>query len=244
MLIQYQFKLKPDKACAPRSEWAYCFYAMLLEHTEFADVWHENGRTPISQNLVCTPEGVCWTVTLLGVQAVNALDDFLAEKTSYYLKREQINFKVLTRHREKIADADALFARAQQIHTLHQLDFITPTAFKSHGQYQILPSAHLIVQSLVNQWNCCFTDCLIEDEDGQGAETIANQLVCRRLRLRNQSYLMKQQRIPGFMGTLVLENRLKGFHKHLADVLLEFAPFCGIGIKTTLGMGGITHTLR
>lgn len=245
MLIQYQFKLVPNKACDPRSEWAYCLYAMLLEHTEstFANSLHHNGRTPISQNLVKEPDGLRWTVTLMGTQAIAALDDFLAEQTSYSLQREHIDFKVMARQREEIEAADVLFERADRTGALHRLAFVTPTAFKSRGEYRILPSTHLIVQSLVNQWNCCFQDCPIEDEDGQGVEAIADQLICKQLRLCHQSYALKKQMIPGFMGTLVLQNRLHGFHKELANVLLDFASYSGIGIKTTLGMGGVTHKL-
>ena len=54
-------------------------------------------------------------------------------------------------------------------------------------------------------------------------------------------YVLKGSPIPGFVGELTLENRLEGFHRELADALLCFAPFSGVGIKTTLGMGGVEH---
>ena len=41
------------------------------------------------------------------------------------------------------------------------------------------------------------------------------------------------------MGELTLENRLSGFHRQLADVLLLFSGYSGVGIKTALGMGGV-----
>lgn len=43
------------------------------------------------------------------------------------------------------------------------------------------------------------------------------------------------------VGDLTLENRLGGFHRELAEALLSFADFAGVGIKTTLGMGGVEH---
>ena len=43
------------------------------------------------------------------------------------------------------------------------------------------------------------------------------------------------------MGELTLANRLDGFQRQLADALLLFADDAGVGIKTTLGMGGVEH---
>ena len=54
-------------------------------------------------------------------------------------------------------------------------------------------------------------------------------------------YYLKGSSIPGFVGELTLENRLEGFQRQLADALLLFADHAGVGIKTTLGMGGVEH---
>ena len=48
------------------------------------------------------------------------------------------------------------------------------------------------------------------------------------------------QSIPGFTGELTLKCRLDGFHLTMANLLLHFAPYAGVGIKTALGMGGVT----
>ena len=39
-------------------------------------------------------------------------------------------------------------------------------------------------------------------------------------------------------GSLTVCNRLSGIHAAVSDLLLQFAAFSGVGIKTTLGMGG------
>ena len=39
---------------------------------------------------------------------------------------------------------------------------------------------------------------------------------------------------------LTLKCRLDGFHLTMANLLLHFAPYAGVGIKTALGMGGVT----
>ena len=53
---------------------------------------------------------------------------------------------------------------------------------------------------------------------------------------------MKGNCIYGFGGHLNIKNNMTGFHKELADALLLFSQYSGIGIKTALGMGGVEHT--
>ena len=91
----------------------------------------------------------------------------------------------------------------------------------------------------MKKWNGCLPECPIEDEDGEGLETMACGLRCRRFQLRNQMYYLKGNSIPGFVGELTIENRLNGFHRQLADALLLFSAYSGVGVKTTLGMGGV-----
>lgn len=72
---------------------------------------------------------------------------------------------------------------------------------------------------------------------------MAQGLECSGFQLRSQTYYLKGNSIPGFTGWMTLENRLTGFHRQLADALLIFSGYTGIGIKTTLGMGGVQHRL-
>ena len=48
-----------------------------------------------------------------------------------------------------------------------RIEFLTPTAFKSRGQYLNLPTTRLVLQSLIRKWNGSVTECPIEDEDGE-----------------------------------------------------------------------------
>lgn len=240
MITQYRFSLAPDRECRVRPEWAYPLYAALLEQgpTGFGDWVHRDGVSPVSQFVLPgkIPE---WHVTLLGKQAEQVLGLVLDQGSPLQLHRERVCLTPTLMETSCIPDPDALFAQAAATGPFQELRFVTPTAFKSRGAYQILPSVRLILQSTVKKWNGCFPDCPIEDEDGQGLEALAAGLLCRRLNLRDGTYQMKGRTLPGFTGSLVLENRLEGFHQQLASALLLFAGFAGVGIKTTLGMGGV-----
>ena len=243
MLTQYQITLDAESHTKPRSEWAYRLYAALLERAPqgFASSTHHDGITPLSQFLTINSNGtLTWTVNLLGVKSEAALSETLSAVESLTLNRG-ITLYVRGHKRKYIADVDALFAQTTLNSGLHLLTFQTSTAFKSQGRYLNLPSSRLVLQSLIKQWNGCFTDCPIEDEDGQGIDAMAAGIRLRRFNLQDRIYYLKGNSIPGFTGFIELDNRLEGFQHCLADALLLFSEYAGIGIKTTLGMGGISH---
>lgn len=235
--------MTPDSPCRTRPEWGYHLYAALLERLpqKFGQRVHENGISPVSQFVSLRDGALYWSVTLLGEEAEVLARPVLEACRPLSLQKDRVTLTPSLELVEQIADADELFRRGILGSRIHQLDVCTAAAFKSRGQYLNLPTPRLILQSLMKKWNGCFPDCPIVDEDGQGMEAMAEGLAIREFRLRDAVYFLKGSPIPGFRGTLTLENRLSGFHRELADALLVFSGFSGIGIKTTLGMGGVRH---
>lgn len=243
MITQFQVKLCPDRLCSVRPEWGYRLYAALLEQAgePFGSTVHRDAVTPISQFLTVESDAVTWTVNLLGAESEQSLSGLLEKQQTIWLKKDRVRVQIADCRVDAIRDVEELFARAAGQDGDHVLHVQTPAAFKSQGEYLNLPTSRLLVQSLIRKWNGCFPDCPIEDEDGQGMEAIAAGLRCRRFELRDQAYHLKGHAIPGFVGELTVENRLTGFHRELADVLLLFSGYAGVGIKTALGMGGVVH---
>lgn len=243
MLTQYRLTMEPDHPCAPQPEWGYRLYAALLAEApdSFGAGVHQDAVTPLSQFLTVWPDALIWTVNLLGRESEESLSALLDRQQTLYLKRDRVRLTVTDRRRDTVRDVEELFVRASGKSGCHLLRFQTAAAFKSQGQYLNLPTARLVLQSLIKKWNGCFPECPIEDEDGGGMETMAAGLRCRRFQLRDRMYCLKGSSIPGFTGELTLENRLSGFHRELADALLLFSGYSGVGIKTALGMGGVQH---
>ncbi len=242
MLTRFSFSLQPDRDCRPRQEWGYRLYSALLEETpqSFGLEAHSGGITPVSQFLKLERGGLLsWNVALLGQNAEGSLYDTLETLRELRLEKDGVSFAVVKNSISRIPSAEALLDAAAQQSGMHQLYFRTSTAFRSRGQYLNLPTTRLIVQSLIKKWNGCVSECPIDDENGEGMEAIAAGLRCRSFQIRNQMFYLKGNSVPGFVGEITLENRLSGFHRQLADALLIFSEYAGIGIKTTLGMGGI-----
>lgn len=245
LMTQYRLTLTPRETCRPLPEWGYRLYAALLETTPqtFASALHEDGPTPLSQYLSVGPGGPVWSVTLLGEESHVALAEHLDTCKTLFLRRNGLLLDVAGREVRAVPDVDALLARGAACGPLHRLRFLTPTAFKSRGRYICLPTARLIVQSLIKKWNASFPDCPIEDADGQGMDALADGLRPGQFRLKSLTYHLKGSVVPGFVGELAVENHLAGFHRQLAGALLLFAGYAGVGIKTTLGMGGTEHEI-
>ena len=244
MLTRYQLTLDVRSPTRRRAEWGYHLYAALLERlpTAFGEAVHRDDTTPVSQFVTLRQDGgIVWTVNLLGEESERAVSPLLDGAEEFTLDREGLRMEVRARRRTVIDGAEALLDLARRSTGLHTLTIRTAAAFRSQGRYVVLPTERLIVQSLVKKWNGSVKECPIEDEDGAGVEALWYGLRFREFQLRSGSYSLKGKRIPGFTGRLTLENRLDGFHRQLADALLLFSGFAGIGIKTALGMGGVEH---
>ena len=131
-----------------------------------------------------------------------------------------------------------LLAAREEPASRTRLWFRPPCAFKQAGRYAIYPQEFLLLQSLVLHWNTAFPDCQLNDPDALDA--ILRGLRILDYNLHTVSYPIKNTCIPGFVGSAVVEARLALPLLELWNALLSFAPYGGIGIKTTLGMGGVS----
>ncbi len=243
MMTQYRIVLSADHPCHPKPEWGYRLYAALLETApaSFGLNVHQDAVTPVSQYFTVEDGILHWNITLLGRECQDCLGPVLWEQNSFFLQNGSIFLRVLERSAQAVSSVEELLSQAEGCTGRHRLLFRTATAFKSRGRYLNLPTSRLMIQSLIKKWNGCFSDCPIEDEDGQGIEALAAGLYFEQFRLYDRVFHLKGNAVPGFVGALLLENRLHGFHRLLADALLRFSGYAGMGIKTALGMGGVEY---
>lgn len=224
MLQRYQFAVPPCKA--------YHLYAALLSLAppDFAAQAHTAHITPVAQYV----SGGRWVVSLLGSPCVQTLAPLLDNLQSMPLHSGSLPVHLLkvdtVTEVEQLLDNPPAKTGILQLHT--------PTAFKSGGRYQLLPSPHFVMQNLVLRWNACLgQDCPLEITP-QGLQALEEGLVYSAVELHSAPYPLKGKSIPGVTGTLDVEIGLQGVHAAVAQALLRFAGFAGVGIKTTLGMGG------
>lgn len=111
--------------------------------------------------------------------------------------------------------------------------FLSPSGFKSGSVQNILPEPIFWFRSLAARWKAAYGESLIED-------TLENTFVAD-YSLRSAAVLLKESLVfRGCVGRIryVWKNERTAVRKALA-CLTAFAFFCGVGYKTTQGMGQV-----
>ena len=239
MITQYQFSLQAQEPLP--SFWAYRLYASILEliPDEDAEFLHQQGEKPLSHFLQYNKndEASIWTINLLSEEMDNIFAPVLDHLSQIELDTGLV--QITRSKKESISGPEKLLSCSKENPSsdrYHKLFFKTPTAFKQSGRYTIFPTVPLLLQSMVNKWNQAFPQLILEDEEA--LHMLESGLFLTDYSLRSCRYPLKNVKIPGFVGSITMESRLSPPMLELWKLLLAIAPYSGIGIKTTLGMGG------
>ena len=133
-------------------------------------------------------------------------------------------------------------AMAQQFFTEQpprkaEITFVTPTSFKAYGSYKIYPDNAYIFRSLLKRWNAYSGGLVLEEENLEQHLADAVKIIGYNLSL--QQYSVGGAPIDAFKGRYTLLLRGTEAQNRIAALLLAYAEYAGIGIKTALGMGGV-----
>lgn len=118
--------------------------------------------------------------------------------------------------------------------------FATPTAFRSKGEYVFIPSVRLIFQSLLMHYFYVYEGR--KEVDEETLEYIDSHVRLSSFNIHSQYFdhaMGKGKKVPAFVGTVGLSMKGPQQVKGLCRMLLSFGEYAGVGIKTSMGMGGI-----
>lgn len=235
MITQYKLRLtRADGAPIPVF-WAYWLYAWLLEQLpeEMAEHLHGGKKYQLSQHL---NQEQIWTVNIFN------------KDVSVFLGRVFENIRQIDLHTDRIFILDLRCKVVERpedflqygrglINRRVKMRFVSPASFKQSGRYTIFPREELILQSLLMKWNTLCSEYLLDDEDMLMEMEKGFHIV--DYRLYTSRFPLKDITVPCFYGKIILEARLPIVLRELLGALLSLAPYSGVGIKTTLGMGGV-----
>lgn len=241
MMGQYKLILSDSGQRIP-SHRAYPLYAWLLEQLpeEYRDLFHESTENPLSQYLRFDRESgrTIWTVNLLTEDLCRLLGPVLTNTAQIPLHTGTLQAEFLEKSEIPSATQLILDARDTQLPGGRmKLDFLSPTSFRQDGRYVLFPQEKLILNSLIRRWNQVCPEYPLDDPDA--VEALERGIRITDYQLRSAGYWLKDSRISGFQGTVTLSARLAPPLMELWQILVNFAPYAGVGIKTSLGMGGI-----
>ena len=207
---------------------------------------HEENLRPFSQCIYFDREKnkSVWRVGTLNDETYEEIILPLLEIKKIFLRQKGYNINLrdkkilIETSYEKLADE--IFPTAE-IPCGAEFEFITPTSFKRAGKYVIFPENFLILQNLLQRWNTFSPYMKIEDNNL--AEKLSSFCKISRYNLSSQKFSLEQKYIMGFAGKLSISFAGNDMTNKILALLVKFAPFAGIGVKTALGMGAVNSQI-
>lgn len=249
--MQYLTTLKivsgiPEKHGIPAAQ-AYTvgpfLQGVLMEHLDKAYVsyLHRQPFNPYSQYCYATKDGkeFVWCIHALTSEASEHIIRPMQDMGSFYVKGIDTSFSV----RRSVTEAIELKCLTDLIHDDSEnrsiITFLTPTSFKSSDSYVLIPSIRLVLQNLLMRYSSIYEgDKEVDEETLQFLERDV-RIVSYSLRSQYFPNVSHGYKIPAFMGHVTLRCRGPQPLVGLVRMLLKFGGYAGIGIKTSMGMGGI-----
>ncbi len=239
MLAKLQLKLKSTSRIT--REMSSLFHGAVLEllDTEYAHQLHHSSVNPYSMYLSFEGEEVYLHLRTLTKDAYDRMIfNRLDRVESFHLRHNGIHVEVeerVSECRERRTLLEDFYK--ERLSPQVTVEFCTPTAFKQRGKYLFLPDIRCIYQSLLNKYEETDEDFAFKDEDT--LFQLVEHTCIRGYRLKSVPFPLEGITVPGFVGELRLSIFAPEPLINLANILFEFGTYSGVGIKTSMGMGGI-----
>lgn len=242
MLSRLQIILEKPKDSHLNYNISSLLQGVLMEQIsyEFALELHNGNRQPYSQYVEFDKDRIIWNVQTLTETAYEQIIVPMMHENvqSIYIRHKDmvlgIQDKILEQCSYDQLRKEQYFTDGSRIKTIQ---FVSPTAFKSQGEYVFYPSVHFLFQSLMMKYDACS-----DDADLFGSEVMEHfekNIKVVRYKLRSYAFHLEGTKIPAFLGEITVKINGPQALVNLADYLLAFGEFAGVGIKCGIGMGGM-----
>ena len=242
MLATLKIKLNTNKEMKLTYQASSLFHGFLMKNIdrEYGDFLHQSNLKPYSQHLEITNGELIWIINTLNKTAYdNIIKPLLCEDiVSVYLENRDMSVPIISKELS-VEKYDDLLDRTLFSNCSRYVDlkFVTPTAFKSEGEYLFFPTIHHIFNSLVKKYDSSnknsqiYTPELIKD--------IETHVKISKYNLKSTVFSIEGVKIPAFIGEITLKINGPGQLVNLIHLLTAFGEYSGVGIKSALGMGSI-----
>ena len=211
---------------------------------ETAEYLHGSRMHPYSQHLFFDGENWVWRIQTLNAKAREEIILFLQEKApaEIFLTHSQDSYKILGMSRTempygKLFEKNYLDAANGGTITFN---IRTPMAFKSGGRYVRFPEPHYVFGSLLSRFDKYAGTMILDDP--KVMEQVDTQINVGNYRISSSAFPLEGVRIPAFRGEITFCPKGGRQFSSMLRMLVDFAEYAGIGIKTSMGMGAVTQT--
>lgn len=207
----------------------------------YARYLHALPFNPYSQSCVFDDQkNIVWTLSTLNKEAEKHLIAPLLHIGKVELRAINETFSITRRTLNSIPLQSVLGEIKTSEKQRHRIGFISPTAFKSQGEYVFMPTSRLIFQNLFMHYNQVYANgCEVDEET---VSYLAQNVRISAYNVRSRYFSCSaggRTKIPAFVGTVTIDVNGKQPLRGLVSMLLRFGEFSGVGIKTSMGMGRI-----
>lgn len=246
MLATLQIEL--DSKDDPKIKYSYgsLFQGLMMEciDTNYAEYLHNQTLNPYSQYVYFDKEKehYIWQISTLTEDAKNNIIDKLVENigSSITLTHNDLSFDVLSKNIINIQSYNELVDKVflnEEKKNIIRLKLLTPTTYKSNNEYQIFPSIRALYSSIYNKWNTFSDKISLADEEV--FEHIITHSSIIKYDLKSYKYNLEKVALNSFIGNLSILIKGPKELQTICTLLVEYAQYCGVGAKTSMGMGGI-----
>ncbi|GBR73424.1 CRISPR/Cas system-associated RAMP superfamily protein Cas6 [Candidatus Termititenax aidoneus] len=220
-------------------------HGVLMEKldADYAEALHHNELQPFSQFLFRDYQKDCyvWRISTLTAEAKeNIIQRLLTDNAAeIVLKHNNAQIKILSKNLTDPATYQTLADNTMtgELQRRLVLRFVTPTTFKSAGEFVLFPDVRLVYSSLWRKWNAFASAIALDDAAAQ--EHLIKHTKLSAYRLRTTRYELEGIRVNSFWGEVCWHVNGPETLARLGSLLIAFASYAGVGAKTALGMGGV-----
>lgn len=240
MLSSFRIELEGEVNQGRNDLYGPLLQGFIMENIDkdYAEKLHESTLHPYSQRIITDDDKVIWTLNTLNKEAKENIGDIMKKKESIYFRYKDKTLKIKS-FEEKNMDYRDLVKNyyLKDGKRYLKIRFLTPTSFKQDGRYVIFPSIRLIFQSLMMKFDNACTDMeVFTNEVLEGFEKYTG---ISKYKLRSTFFHLEGVKIPAFIGEVTINMKGPTELVNLANMLLAFGTYSGVGIKTGIGMGGV-----
>ena len=219
---------------------ASLFHGYLMENIDsaYAEYFHYNTTNPFTSCIFkdTKEDKFFWRVTTFSQKAYDMLMSYFSKgiPEKIYLKNKDLEINVKSFSIQKKSYED-LFLEATE---RKRIRLISPTSFKSDGVTHIFPNISTLISGVIAKINQHSETAELEDK--KIVNELLEKVYIKDYNLRTKIFHLESIKIKGFIGTMDLA--IKGEDRTLANILnflILMSEYTGLGIKTSLGMGGV-----
>lgn len=242
MLSKLEMKLRAEDNNALNIHKGSLLHGVIMENInpEYAALMHEQGLNPFTSYLPGKEGEYIWTISTLNDQAFNEIimQFMKPEMKRIKLKYSDADIEIVEKKISSIENND-IMSQFYELETSNyfSINFITPTAFKSSGEYIFYPDLAMTFQSLMNKYNLSSEEVSFFDSDT--LEQIIQNTRIVKYNLKSVKFDLEGIKIPSFIGSITIKSKGPDTMKRFIRLLLQYGEFSGVGIKCSLGMGAI-----